>query len=87
MTSFPRMALFFGSLAMILAGCSGSSTGKVIQVAVSPSSPPMLFSEGGVIQGADLDLFEGYCKARGISTKITPYDWQGMLGAVSSGQA
>ena len=87
MNSFFSLVSIFGCLAWFLAGCSGGSAGKVIQVAVSPSSPPMLFSEGGVIQGADLDLFEGYCKARGISTKITPYDWQGMLGAVSSGQA
>ena len=87
MRSSPRLLWLLGCLVMALAGCSDRSTGKVIQVAVSPSSPPMLFSEGGVIQGADLDLFEGYCKSRGFSLKITPYDWQGMLGAVSSGQA
>ncbi|NCY21019.1 amino acid-binding protein [bacterium] len=87
MKSLPRLVVFFGSLAVFFAGCSGSPGGKVMQVAVSPSSPPMLFSEGGVIQGADLDLFEGYSQARGYNLKITPYDWQGMLGAVSSGQA
>lgn len=60
---------------------------KVVKVAVSPASPPMLFEEQGQIKGADLEIFEGYCKARGCTIKMTPYDWQGMLGAVSSGQA
>ena len=72
---------------LVLAGCAGGKDDKVIAVAVSPSSPPMLFSEQGKIQGADLDLFEGYAQSRGCTLKITPYDWQGMLGAVSSGQA
>ena len=86
-------------LALALAGCSkkdeSSSTapaaqgvaGKVIKVAVSPTSPPMVFEDSGKTVGADLDIFEGYCKARGCTLQITPYDWQGMLGAVSSGQA
>jgi len=87
MKNFHGVVLLLSVLALTFAGCSGSPGGKVIQVAVSPASPPMLFSEGGVIQGADLDLFEGYCKVRGYTLRITPYDWQGMLGAVSSGQA
>lgn len=82
-----RLFSSLGLLTLVFVGCSGGPSGKVIQVAVSPSSPPMLFSEGGVIQGADLDLFEGYSKSRETTLKITPYDWQGMLGAVSSGQA
>ena len=59
----------------------------IVKVAVSPASPPMLFEEQGQLKGADLEIFEGYCKARGCTLAITPYDWQGMLGAVSSGQA
>ncbi|HEY7776423.1 MAG TPA: transporter substrate-binding domain-containing protein, partial [Kineobactrum sp.] len=70
-----------------IAGCSDSGTGNVIKVAVSPNSPPMLYAENGVNKGIDLDIFEGYCKSRGCVLKITAYDWQGMLGAVSSGQA
>ncbi len=76
-----------GLMLLALAGCSDSKDGKIVKVAVSPASPPMLFAENGVNKGADLELFEGYCKARGCTLKITAYDWQGMLGAVSSGQA
>jgi len=54
---------------------------------VTPTSPPMLFEQDGKLAGVDLEIFEGYCRARGCTLKITPYDWQGMLGAVSSGQA
>ncbi len=72
---------------IFLAGCSDKKLGNEIKVAVSPTSPPMLFEQDKKIQGVDLDIFEGYCKARGCTLKITPYDWQGMLGAVSSGQA
>ena len=72
---------------IFLTGCSDNKSGKEIKVAVSPTSPPMLFEENKKIQGVDLDIFQGYCKARGCTLKITPYDWQGMLAAVSSGQA
>ena len=47
----------------------------------------MLFEEAGKISGIDMEIFEGYCKSRGCTLKVTPYDWQGMLGAVTSGQA
>lgn len=47
----------------------------------------MLFEEKGKLQGADLEIFEGFCQSRGCTLKIISYDWQGMLGAVSSGQA
>jgi polar amino acid transport system substrate-binding protein len=47
----------------------------------------MLFDGKGKIVGVDMDLFQGYCQARGCTIKVTPYDWAGMLGAVSSGQA
>lgn len=58
-----------------------------IRVAVSPASPPNLFEENGQTRGMDLEIFEGYCQSRDCSLKITSYDWQGMLGAVVSGQA
>lgn len=64
-----------------------ATTAGIVKVAVSPASPPMLFTQDGKTVGADLEIFEGYCKARGCTLQITPYDWQGMLGAVSSGQA
>jgi len=75
-----------------VAGCGKESGGggavpKVINVAVTPASPPNLFEENGQTQGLDYDLFDGYCKARGCTMKITAYDWQGMLGAVVSKKA
>lgn len=73
--------------AVLLSSCSKSDNERVIKAAVSPASPPMLFEQNGKIVGADLEIFEGFCKARGYTLQITPYDWQGMLGAVSSGQA
>jgi polar amino acid transport system substrate-binding protein len=72
--------------ALGIAACSKTDS-KEIKVAVSPASPPMVFEQNGKIVGADMDIFEGYCKARNCTFKVTPYDWQGMLGAVSSGQA
>jgi polar amino acid transport system substrate-binding protein len=71
----------------VLIGCSKQEDAKVVRVAVSPTSPPMLFDDKGKIVGADMTIFEGYCQSRGCTLKVTPYDWQGMLGAVSSGQA
>lgn len=58
-----------------------------IVAAVTPASPPMVFEQDGKIVGIDIELFEGFCASRGHTLKIMPYDWQGMLGAVSSGQA
>lgn len=75
------------TVAVAMAGCAKNEDAKVIKVAVSPASPPMLFEKDGKISGADLEIFEGYCKSRGCTLKVTAYDWQGMLGAVSSGQA
>ena len=91
----PLLSLLVAA-ALVLGGCSKApdnaaaakgAAGREIQVAVSPTSPPMLFEEAGALKGADLELFEGFCKARGCTVKATRYDWQGMLGAVSSGQA
>lgn len=71
----------------VIIGCSKVTSSTEISVAVSPSSPPMLFDQNGQAVGVDMDIFQGYCKSRGCTLKVTPYDWQGMLGAVSSGQA
>lgn len=84
-----RRTLFGGLLCLIsvaIIGCSKDAP-KVVRVAVSPSSPPMLFDDKGKIVGADMTIFEGYCKSRGCTLKVTPYDWEGMLDAVSSGKA
>lgn len=59
----------------------------MIRAAVTPASPPNLYEENGKTTGLDLELIEGYCKKRGCTIKLTPYDWQGMLGAVVAGQA
>jgi polar amino acid transport system substrate-binding protein len=75
-----------------IGGCGKQEDGaavakKVINVAVSPASPPNLFEADGKTQGLDFDLFDGYCKARGCTMNVTAYDWQGMLGAVVSKKA
>ena len=79
--------LISAALALGVVACSKGDNSKQIKVAVSPASPPMLFDDKGQIIGVDMDLFQGYCQARGCTLKVTPYDWAGMLGAVSSGQA
>ena len=79
------LALIACLLVVGIVACSNDS--KEIKVAVSPASPPMVFDQNGKIVGADMDIFTGYCQSRGCTFKVTPYDWQGMLGAVSSGQA
>jgi len=71
----------------IISACSKEEQSQVIKVAVSPTIPPMLFEKDGKYTGVDLEIFEGYCKSRGCAFKMTAYDWLGMLGAVSSGQA
>ena len=72
---------------MGLVGCGKKEESSVIRVAVCPTSPPNLFEENGKYKGLDLELFEGFCKARNRQYKITSYDWQGMLGAVIGKQA
>ncbi len=74
-------------LGTMLAGCSANKDANVVRVAVSPASPPMLYESNGKLMGVDYDIFTAYCKSRGCTMKVTTYDWQGMLGAVSSGQA
>lgn len=79
---------WLGACLLLVAGCSQQpESAKEIRVAVSPASPPNLYEENGKTTGLDLEIFEGYCKARGCTLKITSYDWQGMLGAVVGGQA
>lgn len=68
-------------------GCSKNEETSAIKVAVCPTSPPNMFEENGKYQGMDLEIFEGFCKARSRQYKITSYDWQGMLGAVIGKQA
>ena len=72
---------------LLLGGCSKEEPSKLIKVAISPAIPPMLFEKDGKYLGIDLEIFEGYCKSRGCTFKVTAYDWLGMLGAVTSGQA
>jgi polar amino acid transport system substrate-binding protein len=70
-------------------GCSKSDnkSSKVLQVAISPSIPPFTYEENGKTVGVDLDIFKGFCESRGYTYKLKAYDFQGMLGAVASGQA
>ena len=68
-------------------GCGKKEEASLIRAAVCPTSPPNMFEEGGKYQGMDLEIFEGFCKARNRQFKITSYDWQGMLGAVIGKQA
>lgn len=86
-TLFCAAALAFAGPSMAQQAKKASPTPKVVKVAVTPASPPMVFEQGGKMVGADLEIFEGYCKSRGCTLEVTGYDWQGMLGAVSSGRA
>jgi polar amino acid transport system substrate-binding protein len=82
------IASFALALSLVtVGGCGKQGTSKVINVAVTPASPPNLFEENGQTKGLDYDLFDGFCKARGCTMNITAYDFQGMLGAVVSRKA
>ena len=76
-------------LALLTMGCSKSDnkSSKVLQVAISPSIPPFTFEENGQVVGVDLEIFKGFCESRGYTYNLKAYDFQGMLGAVASGQA
>lgn len=78
---------FLVAVSTLLVGCSDDKVANVVKVAVSPASPPMLYEQEGKFKGVDFDIFSAYCQSRGCTMDITAYDWQGMLGAVSSGQA
>ena len=73
--------------AALITGCSNEQESNVLRVAVTPASPPNLYEENGKTTGMDLELFEGFASEHGYTLDITAYDWQGMLGAVISGQA
>lgn len=82
-----RLVISSLAILLILGACSKEEQSNLIKVAVSPTVPPMLFEKDGKYTGMDLEIFEGYCKSRACKFKITAYDWLGMLGAVTSGQA
>jgi polar amino acid transport system substrate-binding protein len=82
-----KLIFLFCILSLLVGGCAKKPEATMLRVAVCPTSPPNMFEENGKYQGLDLELFEGFCKARGHQYKITAYDWQGMLGSVISGQA
>lgn len=81
-----KTLLIFCLILLALGGCTRGED-RVLKVAVCPTSPPNLYEENNQYRGLDLELFEGFCKARGLTYKISVYDWQGMLGAVIGGQA
>ena len=92
--SMKKILLACCLLTLLMFGCSKEEapnvkTGEapVLKVAVCPTSPPNLYEENGKYKGMDLEIFEGFCKARGRSYKITAYDWQGMLGSVIGNQS
>ena len=76
-------------IALFSLGCSKSDnkTSKVLQAAISPSIPPFTFEENGQVVGVDIEIFKGFCESRGYTYNLKAYDFQGMLGAVASGQA
>jgi polar amino acid transport system substrate-binding protein len=82
-----KLIFLFCILSLVFWGCAKKEGPAELKVAVCPTSPPNMFEENGKYQGLDLDIFEGFCKARGYKYTIKAYDWQGMLGAVISGQA
>ena len=90
-TSFTKTLLLSACvlLALFSLGCSKSDekNSKVLQAAISPSIPPFTFEENGQAVGVDMEIFKGFCESRGYTYKLKAYDFQGMLGAVASGQA
>lgn len=79
---------------MIVLGIMSSSAfadsiveGRTLNVAVSPASPlcylKVLMANCRDRSGA----FSSYCQSRHCKLNITEYAWDGMLGAVASGQA
>ena len=82
-----KMILLFCVLSLAICGCAKRDDPKMLKVAVCPTSPPNLYQENGRYVGLDLELFDGFCQAKGYRYTVTAYDWQGMLDAVTSGQA
>ena len=80
------ISFFFISLLVLFSFFSYAKMS--INVAVSANSPPMLFKdENGNYQGVDKDIFDAYCKSRNCTVSYKEYSWDGMLGAVATGQA
>lgn len=81
--------MFIISILLTLISCSkpDKNNPKLIQAAIAPTVPPYTFEENGQLIGVDLEIFNGYCASRGYTCKTKSYDFAGMLGAVSSGQA
>ena len=88
---FPKTLLIgaYVLVALFSLGCSKSDnkSSKVLQVAISPSIPPFTYEENGQVVGVDIEIFKGFCESRGYTYNLKAYDFQGMLGAVASGQA
>jgi len=88
---FPKTLLIAACVlvALFSLGCSKSDnkSSKVLQVAISPSIPPFTYEENGQVVGVDIEIFKGFCESRGYTYNLKAYDFQGMLGAVASGQA
>lgn len=82
-----KISAFICILSLLLCACGRPDGVSTIKAAVCPTIPPYLFEENGKYRGLDLELFEGFCKARGYRYTIAAYDWQGMLGAVIGAHA
>lgn len=85
------MALALGGCALVLARCGGSggdaskqatSGEKVLQAAVSPTSPPNCYQRDEDYVGIDVEIFRAFCESQSLSFEMTAYDWEGMLDAV-----
>nr|WP_231292114.1 transporter substrate-binding domain-containing protein [Edwardsiella ictaluri] len=59
-----------------------------LNVAVAANSPPMLSkSPSGKIEGVEMDIFNAFCKKNDCTLRVKEYTFEGMLGALASGQA
>ncbi len=84
---FTKIAFILCILPLIFCTCGKNEEVKALKAAVCPTSPPNMYQEDGKYKGLDLEIFEGFCRAKGYRYNITAYDWQGMLGAIIGGQA
>ncbi len=82
-------------MALALAGCGkpagpeapAAPAGKILQVAICPTSPPNCFQQDKDYVGIDVEIFKAFCAERGYEFRMTAYDWSGMLGAVIANRA
>ncbi len=88
-----RTILSLALAAIVMTGCGkpqnpdAAASVRPIRVAICPTSPPNCFQDGSAYTGIDLDIFRAFCEQRGVPFEMTPYDWVGMLGAITSGRA